>query len=818
VPITQDTMALRLSKPQTPTARPGAGTAELPARAVTLLASGDLAGYRALFAQATEEPDAHRRYAVRKELLQAGLSVPRATIAQLAPVFLAAATEGLEILAREPREPVLLNLVGIALYELGGLAGARALFEAAQRLDPQLPHVAGNLAEIKRRRRDGRAPQLPPTVSAALRGVEADAKRVAVRAKPVQGLTISLCMIVRDEESMLPRCLDAVAEHVDEIVIVDTGSTDATIDIARSYGANVIETEWTGDFATARNVSFAAATSDWIFYLDADEVMGEGQGARLRELTGRVWREAFFLVENNHTGDLEDGTSVHHNALRVFRNRPEYRFTGRIHEQIAHNLPGYLPERIETTDIRVEHFGYLGVVREEKDKSRRNLELLERQLEEGGETPFLHFNLGSEHAALGQHGEALEHFRTAWSVVRRDPGVRSLGYVPSLVGRLAAALRLNGHREDLARHTDEVLEVFPGYTDLVYERAMAALRDEDLDEAVVLLERCLEMGDAPSVYSATVGTGTFMAHSLLGEAHRRAGRLDEAEAQLRAALAANPRFLGAIEPLAQTLLEAGREADEVAATVHGLMAEDSPSLRFLLAVPLYEAGAAEAAERELRVVLERQPHAAAARVALAEALLSQRRYDEAADIAAETDPDAPSAAVAAHSELFARMAAGHPAATLDEAFARARAAGTEPDAVALFAAWRALAEGGTPPTALSAAAGEMLFAVLEALLRVQDVDPFVAVLPLVERVPLERRVRRERMAQLYYRRGFVDSAADEWAAACDEQGPDADALAGLAAVAYMRGEEQDAGLFAQAARELDPAHESAGRVLERLGL
>src|SRR3954469_6073778 len=482
LPMTQDTMALRLSKPQTPSARPGAGTAELPGRALTALASGDLAGYRALFAQATEEPDAHRRYAVRKELLQAGLS-QRGTMTQVAPMFLAAAGEGLAILADEPREPVLLNLIGIALYELGALAGARALFEAAQRLDPQLPHVAANLAELVRRRAAGANPRIPGAVRGALRGVESDAKRVAIRAKPVEGLTISLCMIVRDEESMLPRCLDAVAEHVDEIVIVDTGSTDATMDIARSYGAKVIETEWTGDFGAARNVSFDAATGDWIMYLDADEVMGEGQGARLRELTGRVWREAFFLVENNHTGDLEDGTSVHHNALRVFRNRPEYRFTGRIHEQIAHNLPGYLPERVETTDLRVEHYGYLGVVREEKDKSRRNLELLETQLAELGETPFLHFNLGSEHAALGQHEQALEHFRTAWAGVRTDPGVRSLGYVPSLVGRLATALRIAGLRDELAAHADDALEIFPGYTDVVYERALAALHAGDLDAA-----------------------------------------------------------------------------------------------------------------------------------------------------------------------------------------------------------------------------------------------------------------------------------------------------------------------------------------------
>jgi hypothetical protein len=107
-------------------------------------------------------------------------------------------------------------------------------------------------------------------------------------------------------------------------------------------------------------------------------------------LTGRTWREAFYLVETHHTGDLEDGTAVTHDALRAFRNRPEYRFEGRIHEQIAQHLPGYLPERLERTAVRVEHFGYLGAVRGAKDKVNRNLELLQRQAAEGLDTPFLH--------------------------------------------------------------------------------------------------------------------------------------------------------------------------------------------------------------------------------------------------------------------------------------------------------------------------------------------------------------------------------------------------------------------------------------------
>ncbi len=87
-------------------------------------------------------------------------------------------------------------------------------------------------------------------------------------------------MIVRDEEEMLPRCLAAVADAVDEIIIVDTGSVDRTIEIARSFGAQVIEREWTGSFSDARNASFDAATGDWILYLDADEVLvGRGRGA-----------------------------------------------------------------------------------------------------------------------------------------------------------------------------------------------------------------------------------------------------------------------------------------------------------------------------------------------------------------------------------------------------------------------------------------------------------------------------------------------------------------------------------------------------------
>ena len=255
--------------------------------------------------------------------------------------------EVVALLEDDPREPWLLNHAGVALYELGAIRAAEALFTAARRLDAELPDVERNLAECARRRRAGTAsPQgLPPAVLAVLRDLAPRAKRVAAAAHPATGMTLSLCMIVKDEEAMIGRCLASVREAVDEIVVVDTGSGDRTVEIAEEHGARVLHHAWTGDFSAARNVSFDAATSDWILYLDADELLVDGDAEALRALTGQTWREAFFLVETNHTGELESGTATTHDALRVFRNRPGYRFSGRIHEQIIDTLPNGLPDR-----------------------------------------------------------------------------------------------------------------------------------------------------------------------------------------------------------------------------------------------------------------------------------------------------------------------------------------------------------------------------------------------------------------------------------------------------------------------------------------
>ena len=447
-------MALRLSRPSDDAPDHSKRTSErIDARAQACLAVGDLKGYRELFAHVAGVEDPHRRYQARRTLIEQGLGAARSMPSKDVPaLFLAVSRSVVELLEGEPREPVLLNYAGVALYELGALDAAEALFRACRRLDDTVAHVEGNLREIARRRRAGAAiTNLPAPVRAALKPLAARAKACAKAAQPAKGLTLSLCMIVKDEEEMLPRCLAAVKPAVDEIVIVDTGSTDRTVEIAESFGARVLHHEWNGSFSDARNVSLEAATGHWIIYLDADEVLVEEDAAGLRALTGRVWREAFSLVETNYTGDLDDGTAMTHNALRMFRNRPEYRFKGRLHEQMAYALPGYLTERIEYTQLRIEHYGYLGVVRDSKDKSRRNLELLQQQVAEGTESAFQSFNLGSEYLAVGEIETAIGHFEKSWQMLATDPGRTVYPYVPTLANRFVTALREANRLDDADR-------------------------------------------------------------------------------------------------------------------------------------------------------------------------------------------------------------------------------------------------------------------------------------------------------------------------------------------------------------------------------
>ncbi|HEX2084852.1 MAG TPA: hypothetical protein VHF89_04150, partial [Solirubrobacteraceae bacterium] len=468
-------------------------------------------------------------------------------------------------------------------------------------------------------------------------------------------------------------------------------------------------------------------------------------------------------------------------------------------------------------DVRVHHFGYLGVVRDSKGKASRNLELLQRQAAEGDDTPFLHFNLGAEYLAVGDDAAALREFETSWEKLRSwDGSITKLGFVPSLSARYVRALHLNDRHDEMERLVDEVLGMFPDFTDVVLELAVSASARGKADEAERLFRRCLDMGDAPSRYSSAIGAGTYLARLGLAELLRKLGRLEEAEAEVRYCLEHHSTFIGVVEPYASVRLATGADPADVVAEVHAAMDDMPPGARFMLAVTLHEAGAAQLAEAELREVVATHPHSGPALLALGEALLSQARFAEVVELLEAVEADSPWAPHAVRAGAFAALAAGD-AQTAGELLARPAVERLTAAERGLLRAWQAAVAGATPPESLPGDAAGPALVMLEALARVEAFDAFELLAGRYDTLDLPWRERREKLAEVYLRRGFLESAADEWIAVADAEGADASVLLGLAQVAWARGMDEDAVVFAQEARELEPGHAGAARLLEHLG-
>ena len=762
----------------------------------------DVAALGAVFADARELSDRQRAYQATRTVTELVFATPKVVgDVRWLDLYLTAGGAILTLLEEEPREPVLLNYAGCVLYELTENAAAKAAFQAALRLDPTIPHARENLAALK-----GRPSQaLQGRHAAAARTLAARASAVAHAARPKDGLTLSIVMIVKDEEEMLPGCLEPLAGAVDEIVVVDTGSTDRTREIAELFGAKVVDFPWNGSFSDARNASLEAATSDWVMMVDADEHLVAEDAPKLKELLGRTWREAFYILETNYTGGEDSGAAVTHAALRIWRNRPQYRYEGRIHEQITPGMPTYLPERFETTQIRLLHYGYLKARIAERDKSQRNLELLEREAKESP-TPFTWFNLGSEHLMLGNAAKARQHLDRAWEEIRIEDGWHERGYAPLLTRRTISARREAGDLDGARKAIAEGLLVYPRHTDLVFELALVERAAGNTDAAIEAAQRCLEQGDADPHLSGTVGSGSFLALCLLAELHQDAGDMEAAEAHYRRSLEEHPGYVGPVLSLALLMLRRGVAPEEVEALV-----PERPGAALLAATAFYESGHPQTAETWFRRVLDRQASNPVARIGLVETLLAQSRFDDAAAEAALEPADSPVAPLARAAEAFAHAVRGDAGA-----MAPVLAAGQlAPADQAFFSAWRAAIAGEALPAQLPGTAVDASLRCLEALLRVQAFEQFEKLIPVFDRVTIPTRERRELLARLYFRRGYLDSAADEWIAVA-ERAPDAAALIGLAQVAHARGLSDDANVFAHEAARLDPANEKARRLVASL--
>lgn len=189
---------------------------------------------------------------------------------------------------------------------------------------------------------------------------------------------ITLAMIARNEERCLERCLTSVRDHVDSIVVVDTGSTDRTPEIARSFGARVENIEWPGAFDEARNASLALVETEWVLWLDADEWFVEGHASQLAAATRHDPAFGYLLVRRDLFPTGGYGEQV---LLRLWRHDPALRFVGVIHEHLDSEVleQATRDRKVFESRIAFYHDGFRPEPSEEK--LRRNIPLLRKELE-----------------------------------------------------------------------------------------------------------------------------------------------------------------------------------------------------------------------------------------------------------------------------------------------------------------------------------------------------------------------------------------------------------------------------------------------------
>ena len=172
---------------------------------------------------------------------------------------------------------------------------------------------------------------------------------------------LSLCMIVRDEAGMLPDFLRSVDGLWDELVVVDTGSVDSTVEILQQAGATVTHRLWDDDFSAARNAGLERATGEWVAFFDADERLSPELHAQIRELVSDASSDvgaATVVMQNRHPSGHVHSAPL----LRIFRNDPQVRFVHRIHEDISASVAAHLSRtnrRLEALSGTVDHLGYV---------------------------------------------------------------------------------------------------------------------------------------------------------------------------------------------------------------------------------------------------------------------------------------------------------------------------------------------------------------------------------------------------------------------------------------------------------------------------
>lgn len=434
--------------------------------------------------------------------------------------------------------------------------------------------------------------------------------------------TISLCVIAKDEEDLLPDLLASVKGAVDEIVFVDTGSQDATIEIAKAAGARVFHHVWQNDFSAARNAALAQAKGDWVLVLDCDERLVPGAAIALRQA---VQRDDFDLgmlplynaahvdasVQDVLSGKARKGEPSL--LPRLLRKDSDLRWTGRIHETVAewYKLG---PKRIAELPVKIIHLGYAETVIEEKKKAERNLFLLEQACAEQPENSSMWSHLARVHINAGKNDAAWEVATQGWAALEATIAKGDFSQEASPLVTVIAFLALNKDDEalglevlDQARAWNVVhpnLELLRGACHVARVLKGGVDQGVVLEQAIECFTNAVQMGEKLWAEECMPGATSWAAWTRIGSVRLLQDRWEEAYAAFSQALSAKANHMEAALGIVEAQLGMA-DSEAALRTVEPLLQADLADPWILAAFASRNLGQIEDSRLFLRVASEK---------------------------------------------------------------------------------------------------------------------------------------------------------------------------------------------------------------------
>lgn len=324
----------------------------------------------------------------------------------------------------------------------------------------------------------------------------------------LQLLKISLCMIVKDEESNIINCLDRALKTVDEAIVVDTGSSDKTKElIGDKYcfdsRVKLVEYIWENDFSKARNESLKYATGDWILVLDADERLFADR-IRMEEFLESREDKAYILPIYNITGDND--ISITSSMIRLFRNDNPH-FERAIHEQLYVNGKSFMADIIDSDICKAYHYGYSKVVFDKKDKQNRNMDIIKSEIDKDPESSFNWYNKGVMEMIEGNYSVATDDFLKAHNLC----GNIRFVFHNDLIIRVLQCLMLGKKYEmaiDFIKRVSEDIYM-KEIPDIYYYCGIAYANIKEYPKAIEYFKRAADTGEYRKGNSR-FGAGSFL--------------------------------------------------------------------------------------------------------------------------------------------------------------------------------------------------------------------------------------------------------------------------------------------------------------------